>query len=302
MNERKMHVMNTAHQLFMEKGYQSTSIQDILTYSGIAKGTFYNYFSSKNELLIALLTTLYQRIEKERDELLIGQDPANIEIFIKQLEFEMEMNRTNGLYKLFEEVIYLNDEAIKKIIKTRSLRFLQWVFQRFTEIYGEEKRPYLLDCAIIFIGMLNSHIRYYTMVYGSTWNIPGAVRYSVERISKVIEETAAAQAQLMDPDYFEQWLPHYDKKNKTFQQKLRQHVLLLKKSLKKDRNKEKWTELLDFIQEELLHTKKPRKFLIESAFSALAEAKNTLAAEELQNLKRLADSYILQLEMLEKRE
>jgi hypothetical protein len=51
-------------------------------YSGISKGTFYNYFSSKNELLIALLKTIYKKQEKDRNELLIGKDPSHIEIFI----------------------------------------------------------------------------------------------------------------------------------------------------------------------------------------------------------------------------
>ncbi|MFP3340850.1 TetR/AcrR family transcriptional regulator, partial [Micrococcus sp. SIMBA_131] len=59
MNDRKQHVIKMAHQLFIERGFQSTSIQDILEYSGISKGTFYNYFSSKNELLIALFKALY---------------------------------------------------------------------------------------------------------------------------------------------------------------------------------------------------------------------------------------------------
>lgn len=86
MKDRKQHVIKMAHQLFIDKGFQATSIQDILDYSGIAKGTFYNYFSSKNELLIALFTTLYKQMEKERNDLLIGQDPSDIEIFIKQME------------------------------------------------------------------------------------------------------------------------------------------------------------------------------------------------------------------------
>ncbi len=52
MNNRKQQVVKNAHHLFfVEKGFQAISIQDIIDYSGISKGTFYNYFSSKNELL-----------------------------------------------------------------------------------------------------------------------------------------------------------------------------------------------------------------------------------------------------------
>ena len=72
MKDRKQHVIKTAHQLFIDKGYQSTSVQDILDSSGISKGTFYNYFTSKGELLIAIFKNLQLEIEKEKNEILIA--------------------------------------------------------------------------------------------------------------------------------------------------------------------------------------------------------------------------------------
>src|SRR5919206_2043744 len=117
MNERKQHVINKAHQLFIDKGFQATSIQEIIDYSGISKGTFYNYFSSKNELLMAIFTSLGQQIDQERNKLLIGQDPADIEIFIQQLELQMDFNRRNKLLTLFEEVFVSNDPSLKQFLK-----------------------------------------------------------------------------------------------------------------------------------------------------------------------------------------
>ena len=89
MYERKQQVIQNAHQLFIEKGYQATSIQDILDRSGISKGTFYNYFSSKSELLKAVFISVNKDFEKERNELLIGENLADFEIFIKQIELRM---------------------------------------------------------------------------------------------------------------------------------------------------------------------------------------------------------------------
>ncbi|MFA9464974.1 MAG: TetR/AcrR family transcriptional regulator [Velocimicrobium sp.] len=39
-----------ARELFVKKGYEQTSIRDILEIVDIAKGTFYYYFTSKEEL------------------------------------------------------------------------------------------------------------------------------------------------------------------------------------------------------------------------------------------------------------
>ncbi|PJZ64865.1 TetR/AcrR family transcriptional regulator [Leptospira wolffii] len=47
----KERILNESRKLFFEKGYETTSIQDILSALDIAKGTFYHHFQSKEELL-----------------------------------------------------------------------------------------------------------------------------------------------------------------------------------------------------------------------------------------------------------
>lgn len=53
--ERKNDILNAAEELFSTKGYQQTTIIDILKAVGIAKGTFYYYFSSKEEVMDAII-------------------------------------------------------------------------------------------------------------------------------------------------------------------------------------------------------------------------------------------------------
>ena len=136
MNDRKQQVINKAHQLFIDKGFQATSIQDILEYSSISKGTFYNYFSSKNELLIAIFKNVFKQVEQGRTELLIGQDPSDIEIFIKQIEFQLKTNHENKLISLFEEVYFSKDEEINQYIKMGNFKSQKWLYERFTDIFG----------------------------------------------------------------------------------------------------------------------------------------------------------------------
>jgi len=44
-------IMNAALQLFAEQGYEATSVHQITEQAGVAKGTFFNYFSCKEDLL-----------------------------------------------------------------------------------------------------------------------------------------------------------------------------------------------------------------------------------------------------------
>lgn len=48
---KKRELLETAEKLFLEKGYEQTSIDDILRECGISKGGFYHYFKSKDEML-----------------------------------------------------------------------------------------------------------------------------------------------------------------------------------------------------------------------------------------------------------
>jgi AcrR family transcriptional regulator len=60
-DERLTEFLDTARQLFFEKGYEKTSVNDIIEKVGVAKGTFYHYFKSKEDLLDQLVN---QFIEK----------------------------------------------------------------------------------------------------------------------------------------------------------------------------------------------------------------------------------------------
>lgn len=45
------HIITCATDLFIKKGYGSTTVNDVLQASNVAKGTFYHHFSSKEDLL-----------------------------------------------------------------------------------------------------------------------------------------------------------------------------------------------------------------------------------------------------------
>lgn len=71
---RRDSILNTAEQLFFKKGYDETSIQDILDAMGISKGGFYHYFDSKGALLEAICRRRSAAdIEHIRAELFIGK-------------------------------------------------------------------------------------------------------------------------------------------------------------------------------------------------------------------------------------
>lgn len=50
MNKTKRKIFETSMELFAQKGYEATSIEEITSIVGVAKGTLYYHFSSKEEI------------------------------------------------------------------------------------------------------------------------------------------------------------------------------------------------------------------------------------------------------------
>lgn len=57
--EWRTEILNAAHNLFLSKGYEETSISDIMDMAGGAKGMFYRCFQSKEEVMHALGNQLF---------------------------------------------------------------------------------------------------------------------------------------------------------------------------------------------------------------------------------------------------
>ena len=55
MNKTKRKIFETSMDLFAKKGYEATSIEEITSVVGVAKGTLYYHFSSKEEIFYFLI-------------------------------------------------------------------------------------------------------------------------------------------------------------------------------------------------------------------------------------------------------
>lgn len=57
---RKSELLKIAYRMFIEKGYENTSIDEIIAKAGIAKGTYYYYFESKEATLEAVIDMMIE--------------------------------------------------------------------------------------------------------------------------------------------------------------------------------------------------------------------------------------------------
>ena len=63
MEQREAAIIEAAVQLFTEEGFHASSTRKIAARAGVSEGTLFNYFGSKNDLLLAILDGFYEDLE-----------------------------------------------------------------------------------------------------------------------------------------------------------------------------------------------------------------------------------------------
>lgn len=114
--ERRNEIIETAGKLFEEKGYEQTQVQDIVNEIGVAKGLFYYYFKSKDEVMEELADryadTIIDAVNKLIDKDIATFDKINriFQIFIDSAEkkFGIFMGILNVKNGITHERIFFN--------------------------------------------------------------------------------------------------------------------------------------------------------------------------------------------------
>ena len=124
-------IVSASWELFYEKGYDDTTVDDIVEESGTSKGSFYHYFEGKD----ALLSSLSFLFDEKYEELMPTLDPT-----------------MNSIDKL----LYLNRELFSMIENTVSLELLARLFSTQLTTKGEK---HLLNRDRMYFKLLHQVVR-----------------------------------------------------------------------------------------------------------------------------------------------
>lgn len=78
--ERAALILEVAQQVFSEKGYVEASIDEIAARTGIAKGTVYLHFASKEELVVALFEQQFKQFLQQIEQILSENMPMRLRL------------------------------------------------------------------------------------------------------------------------------------------------------------------------------------------------------------------------------
>ncbi|WP_025691870.1 TetR/AcrR family transcriptional regulator [Paenibacillus zanthoxyli] len=102
---RKNEIIQASEELFIEKGYENTTVEGILQRTGLSKGGFYHHFKSKNDVFIAIIDRITNETVKAAEEIAEMDDIdalQKIQLF-SEMQFHMKMPKTKIIQVFFRE-------------------------------------------------------------------------------------------------------------------------------------------------------------------------------------------------------
>ncbi|MGB6274134.1 MAG: TetR/AcrR family transcriptional regulator [Rhodococcus sp. (in: high G+C Gram-positive bacteria)] len=124
--QTRIELENAARVVFARSGYLNTKIVDITREAGRAAGSFYNHYSSKDELLLALA----EQIGDDADVIVATQDPAarehptmrpHVEVFWQLL------TRHRVVIDALRDAALVNADFARQVQRFMQVQFEPWV-------------------------------------------------------------------------------------------------------------------------------------------------------------------------------
>ncbi|MDT8979014.1 TetR/AcrR family transcriptional regulator [Paenibacillus sp. chi10] len=161
MPEKKKQILLSAMKLFASKGYVQTTMQEVASFCKMSKGSVYQYYSSKDELLLnifmyqsKLLKDRLLMLEREKQpnprERLISKIGVYIHIWNEHPEFIKMQIRDNTKHTESKE--------LREHMQQMNMFNIETLMESLQDIYGEQFSPYMLDSATLLSSLIFTYM------------------------------------------------------------------------------------------------------------------------------------------------
>lgn len=110
--EKRNRILDEAGKLFVANGIESTKIIDIAKAAGVAKGTVYEYFESKEDIVIEWMSGTFERFRSEMMEKMENEADA-----VSKLKVFFEYSADNFRNIMINAKVLLHEKGIEKYAK-----------------------------------------------------------------------------------------------------------------------------------------------------------------------------------------
>lgn len=158
---RRSELIDAAEELFLENGYEETTVSKIVRNAGVAQGTFYHYFKSKDEVLSAITDRWIEEIRAGIEDIASRDDLNAIKNILGLFNFFNNIGRSRQMlveYVHEERNVYLHIKFEKRVPQIIIPPFSRMIEEGVEEGFFNVKYPEMAALSIIETAGAISHI------------------------------------------------------------------------------------------------------------------------------------------------
>ncbi|WP_418223726.1 TetR/AcrR family transcriptional regulator [Clostridium isatidis] len=156
--DRRKEIIDTAMALFIKKGYEKTTVEDITNAMEIAKGSFYYYFKTKQEVFEACISSLASDVIDSYRNILDNNEKPAIMRLIDYIEYNFELSERSKEKGTFDFVHSPTAELLHSKMLEQGKEKLMETFTQLIKSGVDDSNFQIMDpqfTAAALLGTLN---------------------------------------------------------------------------------------------------------------------------------------------------
>ncbi len=158
---RRSELIDTAEALFLKNGYEGTPVSEIVRNAGVAQGTFYHYFKSKDDVLSAITDRWIEEIRAGIEDIASRDDSDAIDKILGVVGFFSRLGRSRQRlveYVHEERNAHLHAKFEKRVPQIIIPPFSRMIKEGADEGFFDVRYPEMAALSILETAGAISHI------------------------------------------------------------------------------------------------------------------------------------------------
>ncbi|KQL49682.1 hypothetical protein AN963_08140 [Brevibacillus choshinensis] len=129
--EKKMNILRTAAQLFNEKGYHGTTIEDIANQMRLTKGAIYYYVNSKDDLLYQCHKMIATKCIEQIKQIIDSEHPVSKKLELAIESLILNITEEKAVFNVINRPSMVSEEFRIKVLEQRAEyeRYFQYIIE-----------------------------------------------------------------------------------------------------------------------------------------------------------------------------
>ncbi|MEJ5339030.1 MAG: TetR/AcrR family transcriptional regulator [Aquificaceae bacterium] len=150
-------IIQSAKELFSQKGYNHTTVEDIVKHAGLSKGAFYFYFKSKDQLMEELINSMANRTKEIMKRWLEKDVSAEEAIKGHIRDFLLECYEDRHIAYVFFFELMCSKEEFRKLHSMHLQEIRELLSQMVKK--GYERGEFLCGSVKTLVNLIAGYIR-----------------------------------------------------------------------------------------------------------------------------------------------